>query len=73
MGKEEVKALCECLKQLKLPDGYANNLSRCVDGKNTKLHYLKSHDCHIFTERLLPIAVRELLPPNVWKVLTELS
>ena len=73
IGKNKVKALCEWLKELKLPGGYVSNLSLCVYGKNGKLHNLKCHNCHVFMKRLLPIAVRELLPPNIWKVLTKLS
>ena len=34
---------------------------------------MKSHDCHVFMQRLMPIAFRELLPANVWKAITELS
>ena len=34
---------------------------------------MKSHDCHVFMQRLMPIAFRELLPQPVWQVLTELS
>ncbi|XP_021719113.1 uncharacterized protein LOC110686833 [Chenopodium quinoa] len=33
---------------------------------------MKSH-CHVFMERLLPVAMRELLPDNVWKAVTEIS
>ena len=57
----------------KFPEGYALNLNRCVDMRNASLHNLKSHDCHVFIQRLLPMAFRDLLPTNVWKVLTELS
>ena len=73
LSKEQRKVLCEWICGLKFPDGYASNLSRCVDRTNWWLHNLKSHDCHVFMERLLPIATRELLPSSVWKVLTELS
>ena len=38
-----------------------------------KLFGMKSHDCHVFMQRLLPTAFRELLPQHVWKALTELS
>nr|GMD07948.1 uncharacterized protein LOC109179592 [Ipomoea batatas] len=48
-------------------------MSRCVDMNKLKLFGMKSHDCHVFMQRLIPIAFRELLPLNVWKVLTELS
>ena len=34
---------------------------------------MKSHDCHVFMQRLMPIAFRELLPANVWKAIIELS
>ena len=73
LSKEQRKMLCNWVCDLKFSDGYASNLSRCVDHTNGWLHGLKSHDCHVFMERLLPITTRELLPSNVWKVLTELS
>ena len=31
-----------------MPDGYASNLSRCVDMREEKLFGMKSHDCHVF-------------------------
>jgi Domain of unknown function (DUF4218) len=34
---------------------------------------MKSHDCHVFMQGLLPIAFRELLPKEVWEPITELS
>ncbi|RDX63189.1 hypothetical protein CR513_58409, partial [Mucuna pruriens] len=34
------------VKELKLPDGYASNLDRCIDVNQGKLHGMKSHDCH---------------------------
>ena len=70
IGKQ---VLCEWVKNLRYPDGYASNLARCVDKQKLKLFGMKSHDCHVFMQRLLPIAFRELLPQNVWKALTELS
>jgi len=73
LSKDQRKVLCEWICGLKFPDRYASNLSRCVDGTNWWLDNLKSHDCHVFMEWLLPIATRELLTSNVWKVLTELS
>ena len=48
-------------------------MARCVDMSNQRLFGMKSHDCHIFMQRLLPIAFRELLPEHVWQPLTELS
>ena len=57
----------------RFPDGYASNMGRCVDMKKHKLFGMKSHDCHVFMQRLIPIAFRELLPGNVWQAVTEIS
>ncbi|KAG8366059.1 hypothetical protein BUALT_Bualt17G0036600 [Buddleja alternifolia] len=53
--------------------GYASNLARCVNLDDCSLHGMKSHDCHVFMERLLPIAFRDLLPEFVWNGLTKLN
>ncbi|RDY06885.1 hypothetical protein CR513_09071, partial [Mucuna pruriens] len=60
-------AICKWVKELKLPDGYASNLDRCIDVNQGKLHGMKSHDCH-----LLPIAFNSL-PKHIWNPLVELS
>ncbi|KAJ8618010.1 hypothetical protein MRB53_014196 [Persea americana] len=38
-----------------------------------KLQGMKSHDCHVFMERLMPIAFRDLLDKPIWDPLTDLS
>nr|GMC46880.1 uncharacterized protein LOC109179592 [Ipomoea batatas] len=73
LDKPARETLCEWVRNLKFPYGYASNMSRCVDMKKLKLFGMKSHDCHVFMQRLITIAFCELLPLNVWKVLTELS
>jgi len=65
--------LFDWLEGVKFPDGYVSNMSRCLDTEKFKLFGMKSQDCHVFMQRLLPIAFRELLPSNVWQALTELS
>ena len=65
--------LCEWLQNLKFPDGYVSNMGRCVDMRKLKLFGMKSHDCHVFMQRLIPVAFRELLPSTVWWALTEIS
>ena len=61
------------MKNLKFPDGYASNMARCVNMRKHKLFGMKSHDCHVFMQWLIPISFRELLPTNVWQALIELS
>ena len=55
-----------------MPDNYASNIARCVDTDNARLFGMKSHDCHVFMQRLLPIAF-SALPVNVLNSITELS
>ena len=59
-------------KSKNMPNGYASNLARCVNVAKGKFFDMKSHDCHVFMECLLPIALREL-SDHVWRLLTELS
>ena len=65
--------ICKLLKNVKVPDGYASNISRCVNIKQHTLFGLKSHDSHILMQQLLPLAIRRLYPPNVAKPLIEFS
>jgi len=64
--------ICKWVKELTLPDGYASNLGRCVDLNQGKLHGMKSHNCHVFMQRLLTIAF-DSLPKPIWKVIVEQS
>ncbi|KAG8367698.1 hypothetical protein BUALT_Bualt16G0100100 [Buddleja alternifolia] len=70
---KERQIVLKWIKNLRLPDGYVSNLARCVNLDDCSLHGMKSHDCHVFMQRLLPLAFRDLLPEFVWNGLTELS
>ncbi|XP_025622948.1 uncharacterized protein [Arachis hypogaea] len=61
------------IKNIRVLDGLSSNISRCVDLKQRKLSGLKSHDCHVLMQQLLPIAIRNVLPDKVTAVLIELS
>jgi hypothetical protein len=73
LDRNEKKLVCEWLRDLKFPDGYADNWARSVNLNTLKISGLKSHDCHIFIQRLLPVAFRDFLPTDVWEPLVELS
>ena len=68
-----IYALLDWLKTLRFPDGYVSDLARNIDMNKHSIFGMKSHDCHVFMQRLIPIAFRELLPVPVWEALTELS
>ncbi|XP_042942758.1 uncharacterized protein LOC122307433 [Carya illinoinensis] len=69
---EERKKFCEWLADVKFPDGFASNISHCVSVRDCRISGLKSHDCHVFMQRLLPIAVGGFLRPDIGLALTEL-
>ena len=55
-----------------MPHGYSSNVKRLVSVKDFKLVGLKSHDCHVLMQQLLPLAIRGILPNNVRKTITRL-
>ena len=69
----ERKKFCEWLNSIKLPDGYASNISQCVNINDHKISGMKSHDYHIFLQRLLPTASHGYLNKDLYNVLSELS
>ncbi|KAG7548238.1 Transposase-associated domain [Arabidopsis suecica] len=74
LTNEAKKSLLECVKNaVKFPDGYSSDLATCVDMENGKFSGMKSHDCHVFMERLLPFIFAELLDRNVHLALSEKS
>ncbi|XP_071940578.1 uncharacterized protein [Coffea arabica] len=73
MDKKQKTMFCNVLKKVKVPDGYAANVSRCVRVKPPRISGLKSHDNHILMQQLMPIALRKTLPKSVRYPLIRLS
>jgi hypothetical protein len=74
MSREQKEILCLIIKNLRTPDGYASNISRCVNMKDCTLSGLKSHDCHVLIEDILPIALRSCYPSKeVMTIVIELA
>ncbi|CAM8901671.1 unnamed protein product [Rhodiola kirilowii] len=72
LTKEEQKIVLMWVQSLKFPDGFSSNLGNKVDLSALKIVGYKSHDAHIFTERLMPIAFRGFLPNKIWEAVSEL-
>ncbi|KAH7837023.1 hypothetical protein Vadar_008640 [Vaccinium darrowii] len=65
LSREEKKAFCRTLSELKVPDGYSSNFRSKISMEELKLYGLKSHDCHVLMQQLLPVALRFVLPKEV--------
>ncbi|KAL0359879.1 UNVERIFIED_CONTAM: hypothetical protein Sangu_0837300 [Sesamum angustifolium] len=63
--KDQKRRICEWICHLKFSDGYASNLALCVDLKELRMHVMESYDCHVFMQKLIPIAFGEMLPEHV--------
>ncbi|KAL0326524.1 UNVERIFIED_CONTAM: hypothetical protein Sangu_1730400 [Sesamum angustifolium] len=64
---------CEWIRDLIFPDRYASNLARWIDMMELWMHGMKSHDYHLFMQKLIPIAFHEMFSEHVWTALTEVS
>ena len=69
----EKDGFLQVLQDVKVPDGYASNISRHVNLKERKISGLKSHENHILMQQLLPIALRGSLPSHVTGLLIKLA
>ncbi|CAM8892784.1 unnamed protein product [Rhodiola kirilowii] len=72
LSTEEQIAVLQWIRALHFPDGFASNLGTCVNLDARKLMGYKSHDAHVFMERLMPIAFRGFLPTPIWTAISEL-
>ena len=65
--------VCNFLRNIRVPDGYFSNLSRCADIANRKLIGLKSYDCHVYLQVLLPLTIRGIVHQDIANPITKLS
>jgi len=65
MLTKEKRSFCQFLGSLKVPQGYFSNIKSLVSLNDLKLFGLKSHDCHVLMQQLLPMAIRGSLPDKV--------
>ncbi|XP_026380826.1 uncharacterized protein LOC113275507 [Papaver somniferum] len=72
LSPDQRRDFCKFLKSVKFPDGYAANISRSVNVNEGKISGLKSHDCHVLLQRLLPVGIRPYLKKDLCTPLIEL-
>ncbi|KAL5570090.1 hypothetical protein UlMin_026665 [Ulmus minor] len=66
------RKFCRFIRSVKFPDGFVSNLSKNVAQNDSRLLGLKSHDCHVIMQRLLPVGCRSLVSKNIWGTIVEL-
>ncbi|XP_031131818.1 uncharacterized protein LOC116033200 [Ipomoea triloba] len=55
-----------------VPSGYSSNIKKLVSVMDLKVIGMKSHDCHVLMQHMLPIAIRDILPKHVRVAITKL-
>jgi hypothetical protein len=56
-----------------LPDRHTLNISRLVNLEDCRLYEMKSHDCHMFMQTLIPLTYQNLLLKGIWDALIKIS
>lgn len=72
LSRDEKRRICEFLTSVKFPDNFASNILRYVNTKECRISGMKSHDCHVFLHRLLPLAIRGVLRKDLCQAIFEL-
>ncbi|KAA0039737.1 hypothetical protein E6C27_scaffold2373G00020 [Cucumis melo var. makuwa] len=58
LTKKEKRFLLKSLSEMKVLRGYSSNVMNLVSIEDSKLNGLKSHNCHVLLQQLLPVAIR---------------
>ena len=70
LSRKEKQNFYQCLRSVKVPQGCSSSFSSLVSMQDLMLVGLKSHDCHVLMQQLLPVTIRVVLHPFVRGVLT---
>jgi hypothetical protein len=73
MSRKDKENFLKVLRNVRVPDGYASNISWCVRLKDRTISRLKSHDSHVLMQQLLPITLGQSLPDKAVRPLVEMS
>jgi hypothetical protein len=73
MDKKQRLVFFDFVRSVKFPDGYASNLATCITADGCNLQGLKTHDCHILLQRILPVALRGIMHRDIYEAIAELG
>ena len=57
LSRKEKKLFFEFLDGIKVPESYYSNVKSLVSMKELKLKNLKTHDCHVLLQNILPVGI----------------
>lgn len=65
VSKDQKAKILGMLRDVKYPSHYAGNLKSKINLQEKKFVGLKTHDCHVMFERLIPVFIRPHLPTHI--------
>jgi hypothetical protein len=71
MDKKQKLAFYDFLRSVKFLDGYASNLATFITADGCNFQGLKTHDCHIILQRILPAALRGIMHNDMYIAIAE--
>ncbi|XP_060974099.1 uncharacterized protein LOC133039266 [Cannabis sativa] len=72
LSVQERIEFADFIKSVRFPDGFPANLDKNVNLDTGKISGLKSHDCHVLLQRLLPAGIRKFLKKEIRDTIIEL-
>src|SRR5262249_28861100 len=66
LSTRQSREVCNSIRDIKMPNGYASNISSCLGADEVSLRGLKSHDCHVLLQRILPVVIRGYLDKRIY-------
>jgi hypothetical protein len=71
LSKSKKTQFLNFLNDAKFLDEYDSNIQRCLSGDVIKWQGLKTHDCHILLQRIMPARLRGLLDDDIYQTIAE--
>jgi hypothetical protein len=73
LDKVKIKEFCKVLSRVRFPHGFGSNPERRVSADGNKVQGLKTHDCRVLLQRVLPVILRGLGRPDLYRAVAELG
>jgi hypothetical protein len=72
LTNEEKRAICKCLRRIRVPTGFSTNIKNLVSMSELKESGYNTHDFHTILSLFLAIAIRAINHPYLKMVITRM-
>jgi hypothetical protein len=72
LTNEEKRAICKCLRGIRVPTGFSTNIKNLVSMSELKVSGYNTHDCHTMLSLFLAITIRLVNHPYLKMMITRM-